>query len=177
MKRLRAVGLLALLVPAAGCTLPLGMCIDEARNLSLEGTWEPIGPTEAISGPVLVGRHEAGNHTSKETTAQEFFWGIRSSSIDRATVSAVHVHERDTDRLLFQIPIEHTNAPAEVITHSISRRPHNGAIANWAEVYQLLGSGLGYVDVHAGGSGVPVTRSNLTPQHANWRNFVHSSCS
>ena len=178
MKRfLAAAGPIVLLAFATGCTLPLGMCIDEARNLSLDGTWEATGSTETIPGSVLVGMHEARNHNTKDTTAQEYFWSIRSSSIDRATVSAVHVHERDTDRLLFEIPIENTpGAPAEFITNS-NRRPHNGAIAQWSEVYEILGSGRGYVDVHLGGSGEPVLRANLTPQHSNWRNFVHSSCS
>ncbi|MDQ3070617.1 MAG: hypothetical protein M3R55_12930 [Acidobacteriota bacterium] len=59
----------------------------------------------------------------------------------------------------------------------MTRRPQNGAIAQWSEVYELLGSGRGYLDVHVGGAGSPVMRANLAAQDATWRNFVHANCS
>ena len=174
MKALTAV----LLVIASGCALPLdGSCIDERRALSLEGTLEPTTAAVTGTGTVLVGLQEARNHRTKRTSEQHFNWAVRATGIDRSTVTAVHVHERDTNRLLFQIPIENTNGPADVITLTFSPRPHNGIIAQWSEVYELLGSGRGYLDVHAGGASEPVMRANLTAQFANWREFIHSSCS
>ncbi len=169
---------IVLLVIAAGCEHPLGGgCINETRNLSLGGTLEPTASTETITGTVLVSLHEARHYRTRQTSGEDFLWSVRASGIDRSTVSAVHVHERDTNRLLFQIPLENTNAPAEVITQTFTRRPHNGAIAQWLEVYELLGSGRGYLDVHVGGSGNPVMRANLTAQNANWRDFIHADCS
>ena len=169
---LRSTGLVivGLLAGAAGCALPLdGGCLDETRNLSLAGSLE--------SGTAQVTLHEARHHRTKQTSAEEFLWSVRASAVDRSTVSAVHVHERDTDRLLFALPIENTNAPADVITQTFTRRPHNGAISQWSEVYELLGSGRGYLDVHVGGSNPPVLRTNLTPQNANWREFSRANCS
>ncbi|MDQ3069901.1 MAG: hypothetical protein M3R55_09260 [Acidobacteriota bacterium] len=87
------------------------------------------------------------------------------------------MHERDTNRLLFQIPLENANAPADVITQTFTRRPHSGAIAQWSEGYELLGSGRGYLDVHVGASGEPVMRAGLTAQNANWLGFIHANCS
>jgi hypothetical protein len=166
-----------LLVIAAGCELPFGGgCLDETRNLSLGGTLSPLVPTAAITGTAAVSLHEARHHRTRQTSAEDFLWSVRASGIDRSTVSALHVHERDTDRLLFQIPIENTNAPLDVITQTFTRRPHNGAIAQWPEVYELLGSGRGYLDVHVG-SGTPVLRADLTVQNANWRDFIHADCS
>ena len=163
--------MMSLLVIAGGCALPLdGRCLDETRNLSLVGA---LGS----AGTATVALHEARHHRTQQTSAEEFLWSVRSSGIDRSTVSAVHVHERDTGRLLFAIPIENTNAPADVITQTFTRRPHNGAIASWSEVYELLGAGRGYLDVHTAGSAAPLFRADLTPQNANWRDFSRASCS
>lgn len=89
----------------------------------------------------------------------------------------MHVHERDTNRLLFGLPLENPSALPDVITLTFSPRPHNGIIASWSEVYELLGAGRGYLDVHVAGSSEPVMRANLTAQFANWRDFVHANCS
>ena len=167
-----------LLMIAAGCDHPFsGGCINEARNLALGGTLEPTVPTGTMTGTATVSLHEARHYRTKQTADEDFLWSVRATGIDRSTVSAVHVHERDTNRLLFQIPLENTNAPADVITQTFTRRPHNGAIAQWSEVYELLGSGRAYLDVHVGGSGNPVMRANLTAQNANWRDFIHADCS
>lgn len=169
--------IVALLLTAAGCANPFsGSCINETRNLSLAGTLEPTAPT-GTSGAALISLHEARNFQTKRTALEEFLWSVRAPGFDRSAVSAVHVHERDTDRILFQLPVENTNMPADVITQTFTRRPHNGAIAQWAEVYELLGSGRGYLDVHVGGSGNPVMRANLAAQNANWRDFIHANCS
>ena len=169
---------LLLLVIVAGCELPFGGgCLDEARNLSLAGNLESTGSTGTITGTAAVSLHEARRHRTKQTTEEDFLWSVRAPGIDRSTVTAVHVHEVDTNRLLFQIPIENTNAPTDVITQTFTRRPHNGAIAQWSEVYELLGSGRGYLDVHVGGSVSPAMRATLTAQNANWRDFIHADCS
>jgi hypothetical protein len=174
---MRVLTIVPLLI-AAGCALPLdGGCINETRNLSSGGTLEPTSSPGTSTGTALVVLHEARDYRTKQTSGEEFLWSVRAPGIDRSTVSAVHVHERDTDRLLFQIPLENTNAPADVITQTFSRRPHNGAIASWSEVYELIGSGRGYLDVHVGESGTPVMRANLTAQNPNWRDFIHADCS
>jgi len=168
---------LVLMVIAGGCALPLdGGCINETRNLSLGGTLEPTA-SAGSAGTALVSLHEARHYRTQQTSGEEFLWSVRASGIDRSTVSAVHMHERETNRLLFQIPLENTNAPADVITQTFTRRPHNGAIAQWSEVYELLGSGRGYLDVHVGGSDNSVMRANLTAQNANWRDFLRANCS
>ena len=169
---------IALLVIAAGCENPFGGgCINETRNLSAAGALEPIAPSGTITGIAAVSLFEARHYRTEQTSEEAFLWSVRASGIDRSTVSAVHVHERDTHRLLFQIPIENSNTPADVITQTFTRRPHNGAIAPWPEVYELLGSGRGYLDVHVGGSGSPVMRADLVAQNANWRDFIHANCS
>jgi hypothetical protein len=173
---MRVVTILLVLL-AGGCALPLdGSCIDERRSLSLEGVLQPAGAAAIGNGTAFLGLIEARNYRTKHTSEENFYWAVRASGFDRSTVSAVHVHERETGRLLFQIPIENTNGPADVITLIFSPRPHNGLVAQWSVVYELLGSGSGYLDVHAGGSSEPVLRANLSPQFANWRDFVHSSC-
>ena len=167
-----------LLVIAAGCEHPLGGgCINETRNLSVAGALEPAASTEPITGTAAVSVHEARHYLTKHTSEQNFLWSVRASGIDRSTVSAVHVHERDTNRLLFQIPLENTNAPSDVITQAFTMRPQNGAIAQWSEVYELLGSGRGYLDVHVGSSSSPVMRANLAAQNASWREFTRANCS
>lgn len=142
MYRLTRALTVVLLVTAAGCALPLDAgCINETRNLSLEGALQPTDSTMTSSGTALISLHEARNYRTKHTSDEDFLWSVRASGIDRSAVSAVHVHERDTNRLLFQLPLENTNAPADVITQTFTRRPHNGAIAQWSDVYELLGSG------------------------------------
>ena len=167
-----------LLAITAGCALPLdGSCINETRNLSLSGDLEPTGSAGTGSGAALISLHEARDYQTKRTSEEHFLWSVRASGIDRSAVTAVHVHERDTNRLLFQLPIENTNAPADVITQTFTMRPHNGAIAQWSDVYELLGSGRAYLDVHVGGSSDPVMRAGLAAQNANWRDFIRGDCS
>src|SRR5688500_19544237 len=95
---------LVLLLIAGGCALPLdGGCINETRNLSLGGTLE-LTASAGGTGTALVSLHEARHYRTKQTSDEEFLWSVRASGLDRSTVSAVHVHERETNRLLFQIP-------------------------------------------------------------------------
>ena len=169
---------IVLLMIAAGCELPFGGgCLNETRNLSLSGALEPTTSAGAVTGTAGVSLHEARHYRTRQTSEEHFLWSVRASGIDRSTVSAVHVHERGTDRLLFVIPIENMNAPADVITETSTMRPHNGAIAQWSEVYELLGAGGAYLDVHVGGSGNPALRANLTTQNSNWREFNRGNCS
>jgi hypothetical protein len=87
-------------------------------------------PTGTITGTAGVSLNEARHYLTKQTSDENFLWSVRASGIDRSTVAAVHVHERDTNLLLFQSPIENTNAPADVITQTFTVRPHNGATSS-----------------------------------------------
>ena len=173
--RLLTIVLLGLV---AGCRLPFdGMCINERRILYLEGSLESIGPTGTATGTVSITIHEVRNHrTKQERYLEHFSWSVRASGIDPSAVSAVHVHERDTNVVLFQLPLGSQNPLPGVITERTSWHPPDGAIP-WSEVYELLGAGRSYLDVHLGGSDNPTMRANLAARNANWGQFVHSSCS
>lgn len=162
----------------AGCRLPFdGMCIHERRILYLEGTLDSIHAPGTVTGPVSITIHEVRNHRTKQDRYFEHFsWSVRSSDINPTAVSAVHVHERDTDLLLFQLPLGSNNPVPGIITERTSWQPTDAALP-WPEVYDLLGSGRGYLDVHVGGSDDPAMRATLAARNANWAQFIHSSCS
>lgn len=170
--------LIALLGIVTGCGLPFdGMCINERRILYLEGSLESVDPSGTATGTVSITIHEVRNHrTKQERYLEHFSWSVRASGMNPATVSAVHVHERDTDILLFELPLENATALPEVITQRTSWQPPIGPMP-WSEVYDLLGSGRGYLDVHIGGADTAAMRSTLAARNANWAQFIHSSCS
>src|SRR5688572_16288190 len=120
---------IVLLGMVAGCGLLFdGMCINERRILYLDGSLESIDATGTATGTVSITIHEVRNHrTKQERYLEHFSWSVRASGMDPSAVSAVHVHERDTNLLLFQMPLENANALPEVITQRTSWDPPNAA--------------------------------------------------
>jgi hypothetical protein len=169
---------LLLLVIVAGCRLPFdGMCIDERRILYLEGSLESSDATGAATGTVSFSVHEVRNHrTKRDRHIEHFSWSVRATGIAPSAVSAVHLHERDTNLVLVELPLENATALPDVITQRTGGPPPNAALP-WSDVYDLLGAGRVYLDVHIGGSGHHTMRADLAARNPNWQQFIHSSCS
>src|SRR5688572_25660124 len=97
-----------------GCSLSSGPdCIDEARVLAVRAKLASVAanPLPGDSGTAFLDLREARNHRTKATSARELIWFV-GSSLDRAGVTEVHVHEEITDRLLLTIPIDAMSGPA-----------------------------------------------------------------
>src|SRR5688500_19782703 len=93
---------LAYALALSGCNLSSGPdCINETRGLMVNArlTSTMPTPTPADTGTAHVNLFEARNADSKATAARELTWFV-SSGLNRANVTAVRVHEQDTDRLL-----------------------------------------------------------------------------
>jgi hypothetical protein len=182
--------LIALSAAAASisCSIPLLTggpdCIDETRGFSVEATLSTPGvsASESDSGFAHLSLSEARNARSKRTSAQELTWHVRANRLQRSTVTGVHVHAREGNQLLITIPRDTLDSPANVITNTYTRRAHPGSPLPWVQLYELIGSGGAYLDVHSAGSVAPVLRGDLTqppqlPPDRDWRAFFHAYCS
>ena len=161
-----------------GCSINSGPdCIDETRALAVRAKLASVAanPLPGDSGTAYLDLHEARNHRTKATSARELLWFV-GSSLDRANVTAVHVHEKTTDRLLYTIPIDTMSGPRYVITQIFTRRPYTGPV-DWNELYDLIGNLHTYVDVHTTGSPGGHLRGELQRVYIDWETFVHSYCS
>lgn len=178
MRRLAALGALPALLALQGCYFLSGPdCVDEHRALSARATLASIAsdPSPADTGYAFFGFNESRNHRTKRTTERRVFWHVRSGLV-RSTVTAVHVHETGTGRLVFDVPIDSTHGPPAVITQVFEGQPYPGPL-DWGEIYHMLGEGRAYVDVHTTTSPVGHLRGAIAPEYENWRNFQHSYCS
>lgn len=155
-------------------------CIDETRGVTVEATLSTPGVSapESDSGSAHLSLSEARNARSKRTSAQELTWHVRANRLQRSTVTGVHVHAREGDQLLINIPRDTLDSPPSVITNTYTRRSHPGSPLPWVDLYELIGSSGAYLDVHAG-SAAPVLRGDLTqpPSERDWRAFFHAYCS
>ena len=154
-------------------------CIDETRFVSVRGALTHAG-APVDSGRASISLDEARNHRSKRTSAREIMWDVRAPGVDRSRVTAIHLHERDGDRLVFSIPID-TMASPTAITTTYTRQPFPGSGVPWPEIYETVGTGGAYLDVHVGGEQPRILRADLArdPNAAvtDWRAFQHSYCS
>ena len=161
-----------------GCSLTSGPdCIDETRNLATGAKLSSIAanPLPGDSGSAFLDLHEARSHRTKANSAREVMWFV-GSSLDRSGVTAVHVHEKNTDRLLFTIPIDTLSGPRYVITQVFTRQPYAGPVA-WSELYGLIGMERAYVDVHTTGSPGGHLRGDLRSESPDCQTFFHLYCS
>jgi hypothetical protein len=167
------------LLALAACDLPFvgPDCIDETRSLSVSGHLASVVPDAAPgdTGVASLGFSEARNHRSKRTSRQDVLWSVRAGIV-RGTVTAIHVHEVGTDRLVLGLPIDSTTGPASVITQVFTGQPYAGAIP-WSEAYVLLGEGRGYLDVHTTAFPLGQLRGRLEAVYPGWRGFTHAYCS
>ena len=152
-------------------------CKDELRGLTAIAALTSVAPDAAPgdTGTAQLNLHEARDHTSKSTSARELSWFV-GSGLDRSGVTAVHVHEEGTARLLFTIPLETPTGPPYVITQIFTRRAYTGP-TSWSEIYELVGSQRTYIDVHTTEFPDGELRGALSPQNANWQVFTHAYCS
>ena len=169
------------LISCVGMTGCLGVlrpdCRDETRSLAATARLtSPLpSPVASDTGRASFSLHEARNANTKATTAREAMW-FAGSGLDRSQVTAVHVHEAVSDRLLFNIPIDSAFGPRYVITQVFTRRPYTGP-EDFANLYELIGTGRTYVDVHTIDQPMGRLRGVLQPDFPNWRTFVHHNCS
>ena len=152
-------------------------CRDETRSLALTARLTSTLPTAppADTGRANLSLYEARNARTKATSAREILW-FAGSGLDRSTVTAVHVHEEGTGRVLFTIPLENTQAPPFVIAQVFTRRPYTGALP-WNELYEALGNERAYVDVHTTMYPDGQLRGVLRRDNANWQAFTLAYCS
>jgi hypothetical protein len=150
-------------------------CRDETRSLGASARLVATTPAAPDTGRAQLSLYEARNARTKATAAREILW-FAGSSLNRADVTAVHVHEEGTDRLLFTFPLEPTQAPAFVITQVFTRRPYTGPVA-WNELYELIGNDRAYVDVHTTSHPGGQLRGPLRRENANWQTFIQTYCS
>ena len=184
-KRKRAVArsktvivLLSSCFGSMACVRPTGPdCRAETRSLAVSARLVSLSPAPSPSdtGRAQVALYEARNFRTKSTTARDILWFV-GSGLNRNDVNAVHVHEEETGRLLFGIPLEPTPAPPFVISQVFTRRPYTGQV-EWNELYGLLGSERAYVDVHTNKLPTGELRGTLRRDNSNWQTFTHSYCS
>jgi hypothetical protein len=152
-------------------------CIDETRGLSvsarLMATGSPTVPRD--TGELFLGLLEARNHRSKRTSYRHVTWLV-GSGVPRSTVTAVHVHEKVTDRILFDVPVDSAFWPAYIVTRTINPVAYTGPLS-WNDFYDRLGNGSVYVDVHTSATVGGSLRGEPSPLYPNWREFTHSYCS
>jgi len=169
---------LAPLLAAAGCDIPFvgPDCIDESRSLSVStALMAPTADaTPSDTGTATFSLTESRNHRSKRTSRRDMTWSVRSG-LTRGTVTAVHVHAVG-GVLLFDVPIDSTSGPPSVITQVFQGQPYSGPVG-WDELYQALGEGRAYVDVHTTARPVGQLAGLLQPVFPNWQSFTHAYCS
>lgn len=178
MTEARVPLLLAFCLAVTGCFGVSGPdCRDETRSLSATTTFASMlaTPLASDTGTASISLHEARNHRSKATSAREIMWFV-SSGLTRSGVTAVHLHETGSGRLLYTIPIDPGSAPSNVITQVFTRQPYDGAV-DFEEVYELVGTGRTYVDVHTSAHPDGQLRGTLQAQGDSWQTFTHSFCS
>jgi hypothetical protein len=152
-------------------------CRDETRSLAVTARLISTVPMGAASdtGRAHIALYEARNARTKSTAAREILWFV-GSGLDRADVTAVHVHEEGTGRLLFTVPLEFTQAPPFVITQVFTRQRYAGAV-EWNDLYSALGNERAYVEVHTGAHPEGQLRGAVRRDHPNWQTFTHAYCS
>jgi hypothetical protein len=170
--------IVAALALSTGCISLSGPdCIDENRSLAVAAQLASTSPDPqpADTGSVHFSFSESRNHRSKRTTWQYMTWFVGSGLV-RSQVTAVHLHEQTTGRLLFNVPIDTTFGPAFVVTQVLQAQAYQGPLP-WKELYEILGNGRAYIDVHTRDRPAGHLRGALEPEYPNWRDFIHSYCS
>ena len=167
------------LLALAACDLPFvgPDCIDETRSLSVRARLASTAPDAAPADTGVAGLSfsESRNHRTERTSSRSVTWFV-GSGLQRGTVTAVHVHEEATGRLILDVPIDSTYGPPFVITQVFQAQPYTGTVA-WNEAYQMLGEGRAYVDVHTTARPLGQLRGRLEPTSPEWEPFVHAYCS
>jgi hypothetical protein len=161
-----------------GCNLSSGPdCIDETRGLVVSARLGSVAANPLVSdtGSAQINLFEARNASSKATSARELTWFV-GSGLNRANVTAVHIHELDTDRLLFTIPLDPATGPPYVIAQVFTRVPYNGALS-WTDLYELLGNERAYIDIHTTQVPQGPLRGPLRRDNTNWQTYTHAYCS
>lgn len=152
-------------------------CRDETRNLAVRAhlttVVTPSQPSD--TGSAVLSLHEARNAVTNATSAREVLWFV-GSGLDRARVTAVHVHEEQTNRLLLDIPLANPSGLPYVITQVFTRRAYTGTVG-WTELYDLIGSGRAYVDVHTTDHPAGHLRGGLQIETPGWQTFTRAYCS
>ena len=132
------------------------------------------GTAPGDTGTAAVSMSESRNHRTKRTSSRGVMW-FAGSGLPRETVTAVHVHEEGTGRLVLDVPLTPVGPPS-VITQVFEQQPYAGAVP-WDDAYRMLGEGRAYVDVHTAGQSQPRLRGTLQPQSSGWHDFFHAYCS
>ena len=169
---------LILALSAGACASLSGPdCIDETRSLSVTARLSSVeaSAVRGDSGTAQVFLFEARNYKTKRLSARDIMW-FAGSGLDRSAVSGIHIHEKGTDRLLFDIPLEPIGPTRYVITWLSARRPYTGA-TGWNELYEILGNERAYVDVHTLTHPNGQLRGEFTLDFPNWQSFEHAYCS
>ena len=175
---MRWIGLFAVLL--SGCLGLTGPdCVNETRFVAVRGALALAG-SPADTGTASIDLDEARNHRTKNTASREIMYFVRAPNVDRSQVTAIHVHQKSDDRLFFSVPIDTLASPV-AITTTYTRQPFPGSAVPWTEIYETVGSGGAYLDVHVGGAQPRVLRADLArPADAavpDWRAFQHAYCS
>lgn len=169
--------LLAFWLAATGCGVSGPDCRDETRSVSAATALTSMlaAPLASDTGTASISLHEARNYRSKATSTREIMWFV-SSGLVRSGVTAVHLHEVGSGRLLFTLPIDAGSGPPYVITQVFTRQTYDGAV-DFAAVYELVGTGGTYLEVHTSEHPDGRLRGTLQAQSDSWREFTHSFCS
>ena len=175
---MKKLSLMMAALALAGCAGTSGPdCRDETRSLSTSAKLVSV-EAEALpadTGTAQLSLHEGRDFVSKVTAYRDIMW-FAGSGMDRNSVTAVHIHEQGSDRLLFDVPLAAASGSPYVIANVFTRQPYAGA-TDFAELYELVGNERAYVDVHTTDHPLGELRGTLRVENSSWRTFTHAFCS
>lgn len=143
-----------LTLAAAGCDLLEGRCVYELRSVEVSATLTNAALPDSGSARLnLFERRSGRGHPSQ----QQQVTYVATSSLDRATVTAVHLHAGPVNaagRVLYDIPIK-PGFRADDITVSAAQASYEGP-ADFRYLFALVRDSVTHFDVHVGDNVTPL---------------------
>ena len=165
----------ACLLLSSGCVFITGPdCINEDRSVSAEAHLVDVTLATADTGRGFFSLSDERNHITKHTANRGVIY-FASSTLPRASVTAVHIHATSNDALLFVFPMTPIG-PDFVITQNFTNYEFPPGPASSDDLFSKVAAGQTYVDVHTGQQ-TPRLRGPLVNHSPGNNGWVHAYCS
>lgn len=159
---------LVLTAVLSGCIFPSGLCVNETRGVVINAVLEAAPGTPGNTGTASLSLYEARPDKGAPSAEQSVLFGA-NSTLDRTTVTAVHLHAgtpTTPGRILYPFPLVAAGAPSN-ITIVYTREPYQGALA-FPELFALMAKTATYIDVHVAGAIVPILVGASQASTVDW---------